>query len=91
MHSAKTHIHILLGLTLCLFVLGGCSGDQGKKEEKKTVTVQEQMGADAAQAVKKPLEDAQKAAAGVEAAQQKAQEAGATPQPVKEKKKLEGC
>ncbi|MCL2459523.1 MAG: hypothetical protein FWF31_11930 [Desulfobulbus sp.] len=85
MHSAKTHIHILLGLALCLFVLGGCSGDQGKREEKKAMTVQEQMGADAAQAIKKPLEDAQRAAAGVEAAQRAALEAGRASQPVKEK------
>ena len=85
MHSAKTHLHILLGLTLCLFMLGGCSGDQGKKEEKKAMTVQEQMGADAAQAIKKPLEDAQRAAAGVEAAQQAALEAGRASQPTKEK------
>lgn len=106
MPSAKKAIPFLTALALCFLLLGGCSGDQGKKEEKKTVTVQEQLSKDAAQALQKPMEEARRTAAQVEAkteqavkemadgAKKAAQEAGLTPANLaggKEKKKLEGC
>jgi hypothetical protein len=95
----------LTGMALCSLLIGGCSGDQGKKEEKKQVTTQEQMGKDAAQALQKPMDEARKTAAQVEAKadqamkeasegiKKAAQDAGVTPGPAggKEKKKLEGC
>jgi hypothetical protein len=97
---------ILTILGLCTLLMVGCSGDQGKKEEKKTVTVQEQLGKDAAQALQKPMEEARKTVIQVEAkteqatkemadgAKKTAQEAElpTTGQTGgKEKKKLEGC
>jgi len=92
-------------MALCSMMLWGCSGDQEKKEEKKPLTVQEQMGKDAAQTLQKPLEEARQTAERVEAKTSQAlkettgeakkadQEAGLAPnQPgAKEKKKLEGC
>ena len=106
MLTTRKFVSVLTILWACSLLLGGCSGDQGKKEEKKTVTVQEQMGKDAAQALQKPMEEARKTAAQVEAkteqavkemadgAKKAAQEAGLTPAGQaggKEKKKLEGC
>ena len=106
MLTTKQFVSALTALGLCTLLMGGCSGDQGKKEEKKTVTVQEQMGKDAAQALQKPMEEARKTAAQVEAkteqamkeiaygAKKAAHEAGLTPAGQtggKEKKKLEGC
>lgn len=97
---------LLTILGLCTLLMVGCSGDQDKKEEKKTVTAQEQLGKDAAQALQKPMEEARKTAAQVEAkteqavkemadgAKKAAQDAGLTPAGQtggKEKKKLEGC
>ncbi|ADW18514.1 hypothetical protein Despr_2373 [Desulfobulbus propionicus DSM 2032] len=49
-------------LALCAVMLFGCGEDQEKKTEKKDVTVQQQLGKDAAQSVQQPLEDARKAA-----------------------------
>jgi len=105
MRTAKTMVRAFAGMALCALMLGGCSGDQEKKEEKKTLTVQEQMGKEAAQALQKPLDEARKTAAQVGAkadqalqevadgAKKAAQEAGLTPNQAgaKEKKKLEGC
>lgn len=95
---------LFAGLALCSMTFWGCSSDQEKKEEKKTMTVQEQMGKDAAQALQKPMDEARKAAAQVEAkadqalketaegAKKALQESGGLPaQSDKEKKKLEGC
>ena len=70
MNTVKKLTFGLTALTLCSMVLWGCSEDQNKKEEKKTVTVQEQMdkvGKDAAQALQKPMEEARKTAVQVEA------------------------
>ena len=75
-------------------ILVGCSEDRGKKPENKTETTQERIGRDAAQNLKKPMEDARKAAQlGTErvetlneAARDTKTQAGG-----KEKKKLEGC
>lgn len=106
MLPTKRFVSILTCLGLCTLLMSGCSGDQDKKEEKKTVTAQEQLGKDAAQALQKPMEEARKTAAQVEAkteqavkdmaegAKKTAQEAGLTPAGQtggKEKKKLEGC
>jgi len=105
MRTAKIGACTLAGMALCTLLLGGCSGDQDKKEEKKTLTVQEQMGKDAAQALQKPLDEARQTAAQVGAkadqalqevtdgAKKAAQDAGLTPNQsgAKEKKKLEGC
>ena len=54
MRTIQKIAYAFTGMALCSMTLWGCSGDQGKKEEKKTVTAQEQMGKDAAQAVQKP-------------------------------------
>lgn len=106
MLTTKKFVSILASLGLCALLMVGCSGDQGKKEEKKTVTAQEQVGKDAAQALQKPMEEARKTAAQVEVkteqamkdmaegAKKAAQEAGVPPAGQtggKEKKKLEGC
>ena len=106
MSTTKKTISILTTLGLCTLLMGGCSSDQDKKDEKKTVTVQEQLGKDAAQALQKPMEEARKTAAQVEVKTEQAvkemadgtkkasQEAGLTPASQtsgKEKKKLEGC
>lgn len=101
---AKRIACALAGLALCSMTLCGCSGDQEKKEEKKTMTVQEQMGKEATEALKKPMDEARKAAAQVEAkadqalketaegAKKAIQDSGVLPaQSGKEKKKLEGC
>jgi len=105
MITAKNIACAFAGLALCSMTLWGCSGEQEKKEEKKTMTVQEQMGKEAAQALQKPVDEARKAAAQVEAkadqalkettegAKKATQETGVLPSQsgVKEKKKLEGC
>ncbi len=59
---AKILVVAFAGLALCSLTLWGCSGDQEKKQEKKTPTVQQQLGQDAAQSVQKPLAEARKAA-----------------------------
>jgi len=102
--TAKRIACALAGLAVCTLTLWGCSSDQEKKEEKKTMSVQEQMGKEAAQALQKPMDEARKAAAQVEAkadqalketaegAKKAIQESGVLPaQSGKEKKKLEGC
>ena len=95
----------IASLALSAFLLAGCSEDQAKKQEKKAVTTQEQMGKDAAAALKKPVEEAKKTAAEVSSkadqalkevageAKKAAQEAGISPNPAggQTKKKLEGC
>jgi hypothetical protein len=105
MITAKKIAYAFAGMALCSIALWGCSEDRGKKEEKKTVTVQEQMGKEAAQTLQKPLEEARKTAVQVEAktdqalkdiadgTKKSAQEAGIVPteKGSKEKKKLEGC
>ena len=105
MNTVKKLTFAFTALTLCSMVLWGCSEDQNKKQEKKTATVQEQMGKDAAQALQKPTEEARKTAAQVEAkadqalkdgtdgAKKGAQETSPAPKATegKEKKKLEGC
>lgn len=102
--AKKKGVCAVAGLVLCAMTLCGCSGDQEKKEQKKPMTVQEQMGKEAAEALQKPMDEARKAAAQVEAkadqalketaegAKKAIQEAGVLPpQSGKEKKKLEGC
>lgn len=105
MRPTTTTACLAAALALCSLLLAGCSGDQDKKEEKKTVTVQEQRGKEAAQALRKPLEEARKTEVQLEAkadeamkdvaegAKKAAQDAGLTPNAsgAKEKKKLEGC
>jgi hypothetical protein len=105
MNTVKKLTFAFTALTLCSMVLCGCSEDQNKKQEKKTVTVQEQMGKDAAQTLQKPIEEARKTAVQVEAkadqaskdvaegAKKGAQETSPAPKSTdgKEKKKLEGC
>lgn len=105
MKTVKKLTFAFTALTLCSMVLWGCSEDQNKKQEKKTVTVQEQMGKDAAQALQKPMGEARKTAAQVEAktdqalkdgtdgAKKGAQEISPAPKATegKEKKRLEGC
>ncbi|MDY0391431.1 hypothetical protein [Desulfobulbus oligotrophicus] len=66
MLNAKKTVYLLAGLALSALLFTGCSGDQNKTEEKKTVTPQEQLGKDAAEAVQKPMEEARQAAAQVE-------------------------
>ena len=75
MMTTKKIACLFAGLALCSMTFWGCSSDQEKKEEKKTMTVQEQMGKDAAQALQKPMDEARKAAAQVEAKADQAQEA----------------
>lgn len=105
MNTVKKLTFAFTALTLCSMVLWGCSEDQNKKQEKKTVTVQEQMGKDAAQALQKPVEEARQAKTQVEAKNDQAlqdategtkkapQETGPAPKATegKEKKRLEGC
>ena len=105
MNTVKKLIFAFTGLALCSMVLWGCSEDQNKKQEKKTVTVQEQMGKDAAQALQKPVEEARQAKTQVEAKNDQAlqdvtegtkkatQETSPAPKATegKEKKRLEGC
>jgi molecular chaperone DnaK (HSP70) len=66
MLTTKKIVCTCTALALCSLVLFGCGEDQEKKSEKKGVTVQQQLGKDAAQSIQKPLEDARKAAAQVE-------------------------
>ncbi len=97
MRTTQKIAYAFASMVLCSMTLWGCSGDQGKKEEKKTVTAQEQMGKDAAQAVQKPLEEARKAAQSETGAAQALKDTARDTQPAaqnsggKEKKKLEGC
>lgn len=94
---AKKLIVAFAGLALCSLTFWGCSGDQEKKQEKKTPTVQQQLGQDAAQSVQKPLAEAHKAAQAETGANQAIKDAAGAVQPAapeaggKEKKKLEGC
>ena len=94
---AKKLVVAFTGLALCSLTLWGCSGDQEKKQEKKTPTVQQQLGQDAAQSVQKPLAEARKAAQAETGANQAVKDAAGNVQPAapeagdKEKKKLEGC
>jgi len=97
MRTTQKIAYAFAGMALCSMSLWGCSGDQGKKEEKKTVTAQEQVGKDAAQAVQKPLEEARKAAQTETEAAQALKDTARDTQPAaqnsggKEKRKLEGC
>ena len=106
MLTTKKTIYAVTAIAFCSMLLLGCSGDQEKKPEKKTETKMEQIGKQAAQDLRKPLEDARKAAAEAGAVTSKAlneaaretkssiQEATGTGQQQKngkEKKKLEGC
>jgi len=105
MNTVKKLTFAFTALALCSMVLCGCSEDQNKKEGKKTVTVQEQMGKDAAQTLQKPMDEARKTAAqaeaktdqalkdGTDGAKKGAQETSPAPKAAegKEKKKLEGC
>jgi hypothetical protein len=61
----KTILRTLMILACCAGLLVGCSEDQSKKQEKTGMSKQEQMGKEAAQALKQPVEDAKKAAAEV--------------------------
>ena len=94
---AKKLVVAFTGLALCSLTLWGCSGDQEKKQEKKTPTVQQQLGQDAAQSVQKPLAEARKAAQAETEANQAVKDAAGAVQPAapeaggKEKKRLEGC
>lgn len=47
---------------LCTLMLVGCGEEQPKKETKKELTVQEQLGREAAQNIQQPLDKARKAA-----------------------------
>ena len=104
MFKTKKILCIFLGMIFCSGLLGGCSEDQGKKQEKKGETSQERLGKETARNLQKPLEDAHQAAqlgtervkaldeAGREP-KPASQEVSASPPPAggKEKKKLEGC
>ncbi len=106
MQPMKTIQRALVILACCAGLLAGCSEDQAKKQEKTGATRQEQLGKEAAQALKQPVEDARKAAAevGGKADQALKEVAGdakkaietSPPIPGQEaikekKKKLEGC
>ena len=103
MYSRKTLVRALVLLICCAGLLVGCSEDQSKKQEKTGTSKQEQMGKEAAQALKQPMEDAKKAAAEVSGkADQAIKEATSdakkavetsplVPGAFKDKKKLEGC
>lgn len=65
MQPMQTILRALVMLACCAGLLAGCSEDQSKKQEKTGMSKQEQMGKEAAQALKQPMEDARKAAAEV--------------------------
>ena len=99
---AKKLACIFAGCALCALMLWGCSEDQGNKVGEKTVTAQEKVGKEAAATIKKPVDEARKAAAKVEAKANKVlndeekktvRKEGLEPDQAgaKEKKKLEGC
>lgn len=82
-------------LACCALLLGGCGEDRAQKEQKKEgATVQQQLGKEAAQAVKEPTIEARKAAQAQGNADQAIKEAAQAVQPGttgQEKRKLEGC
>ena len=87
-----------IGCTLacCAVLLCGCDEDRQQKEQKKEggATVQQQLGKEAAQAIKEPTIEARKAAQAQGNADQAIKEAAQAVQPAApgpEKKKLEGC
>ncbi len=60
MNTLKKLTLVVALLSFSSLMLVGCSDDQKKKAEKKGVTTQEQMGKDAAESIKKPIETAKK-------------------------------
>jgi len=76
MSTVKKMTYLLAGIFMCAALLCGCSDEKEVKPAKKTESAQEQLGKDAAQEIRKPIEAAQNARGQVEA---------------QGKKKLEGC
>ncbi len=94
MLTIKKIVYTATGMVLCSMILLGCSEDQGKKQENKMETTQERIGKEAAQNLKKPMEDARKAAQLGTERVETLNEAARDTKPRaggKEKKKLEGC
>lgn len=96
MYIPKKIVGIGCTLACCAVLLCGCGEDRQQKEQKKEggATVQQQLGKDAAQAIKEPTVDARKAAQAQGNADQAIREAAQAVQPAapgQEKKKLEGC
>ncbi len=93
MNNTKKSLRLGAAFALCLTLLLGCSEEPKQKTETKA-NVQQQLGKEAAKAVKEPVIEARKAAEAQGKADQAIKEAaqdvkpGATGQ---EKKKLEGC
>lgn len=96
MYTPKKIVGIGCTLVCCALLLCGCGEDRPQKEQKKEggATVQQQLGKEAAQAIKEPTVDARKAAQAQGNADQAIREAAQAVQPGttgQEKRKLEGC
>ena len=106
MKTIHTMIRGLVLLACCAGLLTGCSEDQSKKPQKTTLSAQEQRGKEAAEAIKQPINEAQKMADQVGAKADRALQEGGeepnkgvqlpppAPAPTQEpakKKRLEGC
>lgn len=84
---------LLAALMLSGALLTGCSEDQPAQDKKK-ISLQEEMGREAASSIEKPLAEARKAAAMQSAVDQKIKAASEEGFPAQERKttgKLEGC
>lgn len=93
MTTTKKHLIPWVTLALCASLLLGCSEEPKHKTETKG-GVQQQLGKEAAQAVKEPVMEANKAAQAQGNADQATKEAAQAVQPGttgQDKKKLEGC
>ena len=98
MVSMKKTGYALVAFVLCAVFLLGCSEEKKSQQEKITETVQERMGREAAQELKKPVEEAKRVAAEAgaktnQALQNVADETRKATQDAGEtaNKKLEGC
>ena len=96
MYTPKKIVGIGCALACCAVLLCGCGEDRQQKEHKKEggASVQQQLGKEAAQAIKEPTIEARKAAQAQGNADQAIKEAAQAVQPGstgQEKRKLEGC
>ena len=94
MNTLKKMTGIGCTLACCALLLCGCGEDQKDQKKEGGPTVQQQLGKDAAQAIKEPTLEARKAAQTQENATQAIKEAAQEMKPGasgQEKRKLEGC
>lgn len=93
MNNTKKSLRVGAAFALCFTLLLGCSEEPKQKTETKA-SVQQQLGKEAAKAVKEPVIEARKAAQAQENTDQAIRAAAQDGQPGttgQEKKKLEGC